>query len=86
MAPNPAPNLLALNGKRVLVTGASKGIGRGLVAAFAERFARFLQPPRHPKWRDVNLAAQVPGWTRFPPAQALLAGTAPAAVVTSRGS
>lgn len=51
------------------------------VAAFADRFARFLQPPRHPKWRDVNLAAQVPGWTRFPPAQALLAGAAPEAAL-----
>ena len=49
------------------------------VAAFAERFGLFLQPARHPKWRDVNLAAQLPGWTRFPPAQALLAGTAPTA-------
>lgn len=29
------------------------------------RFETFLQPPRHPKWRDVNLAAEVPGWTRF---------------------
>jgi hypothetical protein len=28
-----------------------------------------MQPPRHPKWKDVNLAAQVPGWTRFVPAQ-----------------
>lgn len=25
----------------------------------------FLRPPRHPKWRDVNFAATVPGWTRF---------------------
>jgi TRAP-type uncharacterized transport system substrate-binding protein len=26
---------------------------------------KFRQPPRHPKWRDVNLAATVPGWTRW---------------------
>jgi uncharacterized protein len=25
--------------------------------------------PRHPKWKEVNLAAEVPGWTRFKPAQ-----------------
>ena len=25
----------------------------------------FLRPPRHPKWREVNLAARVPGWTRL---------------------
>ena len=37
MAPTRPPNLLALDGKRVLVTGASKGIGRGLAAAFAGR-------------------------------------------------
>jgi TRAP-type uncharacterized transport system substrate-binding protein len=24
---------------------------------------------RHPKWSDVNLAATLPGWKRFPPAQ-----------------
>jgi len=29
------------------------------------KFEAFLQPPRHPKWRDVNLAATVPGWTKF---------------------
>lgn len=44
------------------------------VDAFADRFAQFLQPARHPKWRDVNLAAQVPGWTRFPPAETRMAG------------
>jgi uncharacterized protein len=39
------------------------------VDSFFEKFARFQQPPRHPKWREVNLAAQVPGWTRFNAAQ-----------------
>ncbi len=33
--------------------------------ALALKFDAFLRPPRHPKWRDVNLAATVPGWTRF---------------------
>jgi TRAP transporter TAXI family solute receptor len=28
------------------------------------KWDRFQQPPRHPKWRDINLAATVPGWTR----------------------
>jgi uncharacterized protein len=49
-----------------------KKVGR-FVDAFFGRFDRFQQPPRHPKWKDVNLAAQVPGWTRFAPAQAWLA-------------
>ncbi len=38
---------------------------------FWARFARFRVAPRHPKWREVTLAAQIPGWTRFAPAQAL---------------
>jgi uncharacterized protein len=28
------------------------------------KWDRFQVAPRHPKWRDVNLAATVPGWTR----------------------
>ncbi len=39
------------------------------VDAFFAKFPQFLQPPRHPKWRDVNLAAEVPGWSRFAPAR-----------------
>ena len=43
--------------------------------AFTAKFDEFLHPPRHPKWREVNLAAQVPGWKKFaleapPPAPA----------------
>ncbi len=34
-----SPNLLELHGKRALITGASKGIGRGLVSAFAAQGA-----------------------------------------------
>jgi hypothetical protein len=26
---------------------------------------KLLQPPFHPKWKDINLAATVEGWTRF---------------------
>jgi len=37
------------------------------VHAFTRRFEEFLRPPRHPKWREVNLSARVPGWTRFDP-------------------
>jgi TRAP transporter TAXI family solute receptor len=39
------------------------------VDAFFGTFPAFQKPPHHPKWRDVNLAAQAPGWTRFPAAQ-----------------
>jgi uncharacterized protein len=36
---------------------------------FFSRFAEFQKPPRHPKWREVNLTAEVPGWTRLAYAQ-----------------
>jgi TRAP transporter TAXI family solute receptor len=39
------------------------------VDEFFPRLAEFQQPPRHPKWRETNLAAVLPGWTRFPAAQ-----------------
>ncbi len=39
------------------------------VEAFFPRIADFQRPPRHPKWHDVNLAATLPGWTRFEAAQ-----------------
>jgi TRAP-type uncharacterized transport system substrate-binding protein len=36
------------------------------------RWDQFLVAPRHPKWRDVNLGATVPGWTRYAIAQQML--------------
>lgn len=32
---------------------------------YFEKFDRLRHPPFHPAWRDVNLAAKVPGWTRY---------------------
>ena len=32
---------------------------------YFERFDKLKQPSFHPKWRDVNLAAKVPGWNRY---------------------
>jgi TRAP-type uncharacterized transport system substrate-binding protein len=37
-----------------------------------ERFDRLRQPPYQPKWKDMNLAGTVPGWTRYPVAQELV--------------
>ncbi|MBL8259787.1 MAG: TAXI family TRAP transporter solute-binding subunit [Candidatus Competibacteraceae bacterium] len=37
--------------------------------AFFRHFEAFRQPARHPKWREVNLSATLPGWTRFPAAE-----------------
>src|SRR3954454_1458963 len=46
------------------------------IERFAERlfsqWDQFLVPPRHPKWRDVNLNATVPGWTRHVIAEQML--------------
>lgn len=42
------------------------------VDSFFERFDDFQRPPRHSKWREVSLTAEVPGWTRFEPAEAWL--------------
>jgi TRAP-type uncharacterized transport system substrate-binding protein len=35
-------------------------------------FDKLQNPPYHAKWRDVNLAASIPGWTRFSAAEAEL--------------
>ncbi len=35
------------------------------VEALFTKWDKFREPSRHPKWRDVNLAATVPGWTRW---------------------
>jgi len=47
-------------------------VGR-FVDAFFSRFPEFLQAPRHAKWKEVNLAAKVPGWSRFSAAESWLA-------------
>jgi len=39
------------------------------VEAYFSRFEELEQPGFHPKWKEVNLAASVPGWKRFKPAQ-----------------
>jgi TRAP-type uncharacterized transport system substrate-binding protein len=43
------------------------------VSNFVEKFFNSIQKlrdgPYHPKWKEINLAAKVPGWTRFKAAQ-----------------
>jgi len=39
------------------------------VDRFFSRLTELTQPPRHPKWRETNFAAVLPGWTRFQPAE-----------------
>jgi TRAP-type uncharacterized transport system substrate-binding protein len=40
--------------------------------ALFTKWDKFQEPHRHPKWRDVNLAATVPGWTRWSVAEEML--------------
>jgi TRAP-type uncharacterized transport system substrate-binding protein len=49
------------------------------VDAFFTQFPRLQEAPRHPKWREVNLTAELPGWKRFAPADAWLKRNAVAA-------
>lgn len=42
---------------------------KSVVEAFFENFDKFNDPVRHPKWKDVDLSADLPGWERFKPAQ-----------------
>jgi TRAP transporter TAXI family solute receptor len=49
------------------------------VQQFFPRLAEFQKPPRHPKWRETNLAATLPGWTRFPAAEEWLKANQPTA-------
>jgi TRAP-type uncharacterized transport system substrate-binding protein len=43
---------------------------------YFERFDTMRKPPFHPKWREINLAAKVPGWTRYWVAENMLNKTA----------
>jgi TRAP-type uncharacterized transport system substrate-binding protein len=40
--------------------------------ALFTKWDQFREPPRHPKWRDVNLAATVPGWARWSVAEEMV--------------
>lgn len=42
------------------------------VEHFFSRIDQFDKPSRHPKWKEVNIAATIPGWKRFEPAETWL--------------
>jgi TRAP-type uncharacterized transport system substrate-binding protein len=50
-----------------------------LIDALFTNFQGLLAPGHHPKWREVNIAADFPGWTRHPAAQQWLQRNAPVA-------
>ena len=43
-----------------------------MVERMFANWEKFQSPPRHPKWKEINLAATVPGWTRWAPAEEML--------------
>lgn len=55
------------------------------VDAFFPRLAEFQKPPRHPKWRETNLAATLPGWKRFDGAQEWLTRNVASATADAGG-
>jgi len=56
------------------------------VDVFFTGFQTLQTPGHHPKWQDVNLAADLPGWHRFPPASNGCSGTCRSLMRPSRGS
>lgn len=56
------------------------------IEAFFSRFDEFQADPRHKKWREVNLAAKVPGWERFQPATEWLKSNAQVASVSLKST
>jgi TRAP-type uncharacterized transport system substrate-binding protein len=49
------------------------------VDAFFTGFQLLLDPGHHPKWHEVNIMAELPGWRRFSPAEQWLQRNAPVA-------
>ncbi|HEU0017059.1 MAG TPA: TAXI family TRAP transporter solute-binding subunit [Methyloceanibacter sp.] len=44
----------------------------GFIGTLLSRFGELKKDSRHPKWREINLAASLSGWTRTPAAEAWL--------------
>jgi len=43
------------------------------VREFFDKMDQFRDSARHPKWKEVNIATEMPAWTRFKPAAAWIA-------------
>jgi TRAP transporter TAXI family solute receptor len=55
------------------------------ITRFFDKFDNLLAPAHHPKWQEVNLAADLPGWRRNGAAQAWLASHSQGATVSAAG-
>ena len=55
------------------------------VREFFGKIDQFQEGSRHPKWREINVAAETPGWTRFKPAADWIAENGKVALSQSKG-
>jgi uncharacterized protein len=70
--PAVATGLVLLTAKSKSEPGSPERVARFVDTLFS-RFAELQAPDRHPKWREVNLAASLPGFKRTRAAEAWLA-------------
>jgi TRAP transporter TAXI family solute receptor len=56
------------------------------VQEFFGKIDQFHSAARHPKWKEVNLAADIPGWVRFKPAAEWLDAHRPVAMARTGSS
>jgi uncharacterized protein len=74
LVPNDQPIDTVAVGAVLLAANLQQGSERyrnlvNFVEAFFTEFQSLLEPGHHPKWREVNITAELPGWHRFPPAE-----------------
>jgi TRAP transporter TAXI family solute receptor len=77
LAGAPAPVETVAVGSVLLVANLSSDSERyrnvvRFVDAFFTQFPKLTEGSRHPKWQEVNLAAELPSWRRFPAAETWL--------------
>ncbi|MGE8941188.1 TAXI family TRAP transporter solute-binding subunit [Leptospira interrogans] len=53
------------------------------IQMYFEKFETLRKPPYHPKWKEINLAAKVPGWSRYWVAEEMLAKVAQETAATA---
>jgi hypothetical protein len=46
---------------------------RRFIEGYFAKFEQLQQPPFQPKWKEINAAGTVPGWTRYKVAEEVLA-------------
>jgi uncharacterized protein len=87
LVPQASPVDTVAVGTALIVAGLAPDTERyrnvaNFVEAFFTQFPKLLEVPHHPKWQEVNLAAELPHWRRFAPAEAWIKhnGSAPVAM------